>query len=84
MNNGRITIPNYTFRNILTGEEFDLSLSMAERETYLAENPQVEQILTSINIADPTRLGLRKPDAGFRDLLKDMKKKHRRSKINTW
>lgn len=77
-------MPNYSFRNKETGEEFDLSLSMADRETYLAENPQIEQILTSINIADPSRLGLRKPDSGFRDVLKNIKKKHRGSKINTW
>jgi hypothetical protein len=77
-------MPNYSFRNKETGEEFDLSLSMAERETYLAENPQIEQILTSINIADPSRLGLRKPDSGFRDILKNIKKRNRGSKINTW
>jgi hypothetical protein len=77
-------MPNYSFRNKETGEEFDLSLSMADRETYLTENPQIEQILTSINIADPSRLGLRKPDSGFRDVLKNIKKKHRGSKINTW
>jgi hypothetical protein len=35
-------------------------------------------------IGDPHRLGLKKPDAGFRDVLKNIKSHHKRSNINTW
>lgn len=60
-------------------------LKISERETYLQENPQLEQIITSApGIGDPVRLGLKKPDQGFRDVLKNMKsnKAYTGNKIN--
>jgi hypothetical protein len=36
-------------------------------------------------IADPTRLGVKKPDAGFRDVLKRIKRASgKRNTVNTW
>jgi hypothetical protein len=78
-------MPLYTFRNKETSKEFDLMLKISERETYLQENPQLEQIITSApGIGDPVRLGLKKPDQGFRDVLKNMKsnKAYTGNKIN--
>lgn len=78
-------MPNYTFRNNLTGEQFDLTLSMAERETYLAEHPEVEQLIVSApTIGDTIRLGLRKPDDGFRDILRSVKRRNRGTGVNTF
>lgn len=81
-------MPTYTFMNTNTNEEFDITMSMSELDTYISENPHFKQVLKSMNIVDPTRLGIQKPDSGFRDLLKDMKKKHSggftKSTINTW
>jgi hypothetical protein len=37
-----------------------------------------------MNIADPTRLGIKKPDSGFRDVLDKVKKAHPRGNVNTW
>lgn len=78
-------MPIYSFRNIETSEEFDLSLKMSEREPFLQENPHLKQVITSApEIGDPVRLGLRKPDQGFRDVLKTMKanKAYSNNKIN--
>lgn len=77
-------MPNYTFQNKDTGEEFTLTLSMAEREEYLTNNPNIEQIIVSAPaIGDPFRLGRVKPDSQFRERLKHIHKTHAHSKINT-
>jgi len=75
---------NYTFLDTTTNKEFDISMPISELDDYKKANPHLTQQLRATAIADPTRLGLKKPDGGFRDLLKDMKKTHRRSSINTW
>lgn len=77
---------NYTFLNKKTNEEFDISMPISELDQYKANNPDFEQLIVKApSIADPTRLGLRKPDSGFRDVLKRVKKASgRKNTINTW
>ncbi len=78
-------MPTYTFENTLTGEVFEEFMSISAREEYLVANPHLKTIITQAPpIGDPHRLGLKKPDAGFRDVLKNIKSHHKRSKINTW
>jgi hypothetical protein len=68
-------MPLYSFRNTKTEEIFEDMMSISAKETFLAENPHIVQEYTSAPaIGDSVRLGLRKPDAGFRDLLKTIKK----------
>jgi hypothetical protein len=70
-------MPTYSFEDTKTNEQFDKILSMSERETYLKDNPHVKQIFKKApGIGDPVRLGLRKPDDGFRDVLKNVKHHH--------
>jgi hypothetical protein len=76
---------NYTFLNTETNEEFDISMPISELDSYKAQNPHLEQIIkTPPRLADPTRLGLKKPDSGFRDVLKKVKRAHKGSSVNTW
>ena len=77
---------NYTFYDTKKKKEFDIDMPISELDAYKANNPHLQQrIKTAPAIADPTRLGLRKPDAGFRDVLKRVKKASRRKNtINTW
>jgi len=76
---------NYTFFNTETNREEDLSMPISELDEFKARNPHMQQIIkTAPAIADPTRLGLKKPDAGFRDVLKKVKRAHVRSTVNTW
>jgi hypothetical protein len=75
----------YTFYNPKTEEYFDISMPMSELDTYTENNKHLNQIPSITAIADPTRLGLRKPDSGFRDVLKRVKKASGRGNtINTF
>lgn len=77
---------NYTFYDTKSKKEFDITMPISELDEYKALNPHLEQrIKTAPSIADPTRMGLRKPDAGFRDVLKRIKKASgRNNTVNTW
>lgn len=77
-------MPTYTFVNKDTGEEITEIMTIAEMEDFLIKNKNFQQVLYPVGIADPSRLGIRKPDSGFRDVLKKIKSKHRRSTVNTW
>lgn len=80
-------MPTYRFINNNTGEEFEDFMSISGLETYLTENPHITQLVNGAPMIVSGR-GQGKPDSGFRDLLKDMKKKHSkgitRSTINTF
>ena len=80
-------MPTYTFRNMNTGEEFEDFMSMSSLDDYLKSNPHLSTIINEAPALVSGR-GMGKPDNGFRDLLKDMKKKHSkgisRSTINTF
>lgn len=58
-------MPIYTFENKKTGKQYNLTLSMAEREEYLKTHPDVQQILTQMNIGDPISLHVTKPPSDF-------------------
>ena len=78
-------MPNYTFYNKKLKEEVIVSMPIAELDNFIAINPHLEQVVTAPALADPTRLGMRKPDAGFRDVLKRVKKASARNNtVNTW
>ena len=60
-------------------------MSMSELDVYTKDNKHLNHIPSMTAIADPTRLGLRKPDSGFRDVLKRVKKASGRTNtINTF
>lgn len=68
-------MPTYNFINTETGEEFEEFMSISALDSYLQENPHVTQLVSGAPMVVSGR-GMGKPDQGFRDLLKDMKKKH--------
>lgn len=75
-------MPNYTFRNKATGEEYTEFLTMAAREEFLAANPNFEQV--PVNPAGLVGGVSFKPDDGFRDILREIKKVNPGSTINTY
>lgn len=83
-------MPTYAFLNNDTGEEYTEFMTISQLDEYLRENPNVTQLVHGAPmIGTNTVVGKSsKPDGGFRDLLKDMKKKHSRgitrSTINTF
>jgi len=81
-------LPTYRFLNTETGDEHEEFMSISARETYLAEHPELVQMLNGAPaIGDSIRMGIRKPDDAFRDRLREIKKSHSggitKSTINT-
>jgi hypothetical protein len=80
-------LPTYRFLNTQNNEEFEEFMSISALEGYLRDNPHFTQLVNGAPMIASGR-GMGKPDNGFRDLLKDMKKKHSkgitRSTINTF
>jgi hypothetical protein len=80
-------MPTYNFRNNKTGEDYQEFMSISAVEQYLQDNPNVTQLVSGVPFIHSGR-GLKKPDEGFRDLLKNMKKGNskgfKRSTINTF
>lgn len=79
-------MPTYNFYDGILNKHFSLFMKMSEREEFLRENPAIKQV-PSIPVLHSGR-GLGKPDEGFRDILREIKKKHSkgitRSTINTF
>jgi hypothetical protein len=58
-------MPNYTFRNKETNEEFTVTMTMAEHDTYLDDKPHLEQVLRNFTMVDPVNVGITKPPSDF-------------------
>jgi hypothetical protein len=75
-------MPTYSFRNNETLEEFDQSMSNSDRELFLSDNPNIQQIFKKFpGVVDSVRIGVRRPDDNFRDVLKKAKV-HKHNTIN--
>lgn len=76
-------MPMYEFIDTNTQEVFTKMMSISTMEQYLAENNHIQIHYSSAPaIGDSVRLGLRKPDQNFRDMLKHISKRAgRRSTI---
>lgn len=78
-------MPTYTFKNNDTGQEWVQSMTISEKEQYLEDNKNITQLLVPVSFGDPVKLGIRKPDSNFRDVLREIKNKFPGSKgINTF
>jgi hypothetical protein len=76
-------MPTYEFIDNTTQEVYTKRMSVAAMEEYLAENKHIQINYSSAPaLADSVRLGIRKPDQNFRDMLKHISKRAgRRSTI---
>jgi len=76
-------MPNYSFRNNDTGEEFNDTMKISELEIFLKENPNIQQIFKRFpGVVDPVRIGVRKTDRSFNDVLHKAKDAHKHSTID--
>lgn len=75
-------MPTYTFRDTTTDEIFVQTMKISEMVEYKDANPHIEVVPGAPMIGYSTVL--RKPDNGFRDVLKNIKSHHRGSNINTY
>jgi hypothetical protein len=75
-------MPTYNFRNKETGELTEVVMKIAELDNYRAANPQLETIISSPMICDPVRVGARKMDTGFKEVLQRIHEKTPGSQLN--
>lgn len=64
-------MPTYQFENIQTGEIQEFHMKIRELDEFKVNNPQLKQVhLTPFEIGDAIRMGIKKPDQSFRELVK--------------
>jgi len=77
-------MPIYTFRNKETNEEFDENMMISELDTYLEDNPHIEQIITtSTKIVHERGTNLRVDD-GFRESISRIKDTYKVNNIKSY
>lgn len=74
-------MPTYTFRNKTTNEQWTDMMSIAERDQLLSDT-NIEQLVVSINLADPIRIGVARPPVEFKERLQHIKNAHPGSTIS--
>jgi hypothetical protein len=57
-------MPAYTFLNTKTNEQYDTAMSYEALQTYLSDNPHIEQVF-KMNICDPVIIGVSQPPVDF-------------------
>ena len=79
-------MPTYTFRDENNNQQvIEKSMRISELDEFKLQNPHLTQLIVGApSIGDPVRLGRMKPDAGFRDVLKNVQHHHKKDNINTW
>jgi len=76
-------MPTYDFRNKETGEIVERIMSVSAKEEFLKENPQFESYHGGAPVMmDPVRLGVRRPDQGFKEVLQRIHEKTAGSQLN--
>ena len=75
-------MPTYSFRNKTTGEIFDKILRIAERETYLIENPDIEQIHLGAPMVNADPIGANQHGRAFKEVLNKIHKSTAGSVMN--
>ena len=78
-----MTMPTYKFRNTETNEIFEKVMKMSELDSYKQQNPTHESYIDSAPpIADSVRIGARKKDSGFKEVLQRIHEKTPGSQLN--
>ena len=69
-------MPTYEFINTDTGLTFEKLMPWADIELFLADNPMLRRNYAGElpSIGDSWKLGIKKPDAEFKSLLKEISK----------
>lgn len=69
-------MPTYTFHNKNTGEFEEHVMKISELDRFKADNPELERALVDAPaFGDPARLGIRRNDAGWREVLQRVAEK---------
>lgn len=76
-------MPTYTFRNSKTEEIEEHTMSMSKYDDFVKENSHLSRhfTLNDITLGDPVRLGIRKTDDGFKEVLSKINSANYRSNL---
>lgn len=77
-------MPTYTFRNKKTRKIEEHTFPMSEYDSFVEENTHLERCFDAKSIPSIVSGVNHKPDSGFRDVLKTIKKGNPGSKVNTF
>ena len=74
-------MPNYDFKNKVTGEIIEKFLTIFGMEQFLAENPDWEITFLKMQVGDPVVLGVQRPPSDFTNyVLKPIEKRYNHGK----
>jgi predicted nucleic acid-binding Zn ribbon protein len=76
-------MPIYQYKNEETGEVSDKFMSIADMLQFEIDNPHMKKIIQAVAFGDSARMGIRKTDNDFNDLLKTIKKGSPGSTVET-
>ena len=77
-------MPEYLFLNKETNEEWLQFMGIKEADDFLAANPHIERLVYGApSIGYRTHIKM-KPDDGFKDVLKEVQKKHPLGRVNSF
>lgn len=69
-------MPTYTFEEQATGNIVERHMRISELDDFKKNNPQFKQVhVAPFAIGDTVRMGMKKPDQSFRELLKHIHNK---------
>lgn len=77
----KIVCPTYTFINKKTKNEWNEFLSISECDKFLEDNPEVEIVISARAFISGIN---NKPDEGFREILRTIKKANPTGKCETF
>lgn len=74
-------MPNYNFMNEETGEQFtEFFKSYEAKQEYLKENPHIKAMVSAVSFIGGVSMDSGRLPDGFKDRMREMKKKHPTSK----
>lgn len=77
-------MPTYTFLNTNTKEIEEHEVKMRDYDDFKNNNPHLERYITPGDVGsfgDPVRLGITKPDGGFREVLSKIAENNYKSNL---
>jgi hypothetical protein len=75
-------MPTYVFRDKITNEQFEKMMKISELDSFRAEHPNLETVIQAPMVADPVRVGVRKYDSGFKEVLQKIHDRSPGSRLN--
>lgn len=76
-------MPIYSMKDTSTGEEFEVNIPYRELKDYLENNDNIVQVFNKFpGMVDSVRIGVRKHDSGFKEVLQKVKENHKHSNVD--